>query len=310
VWRQYSNKTLVLFLLGALTAWRIRTIGARFLVMSIVAGFAIYFSSAVASVVIQAAHWHYTLAPMIAAACLWSIAHGLEPHISHARRAWIGASCAAALLVGGILTAFRWNRLESGNSEPGIGGNDRAYASAWQWLRNRATEGSVVFASETTMGYVPLRTGLYVWANQHASSDAVSFEEVWDRYRTLLALDVGARRELVKYECERGGGFGIWLNGLPSDIRQPLEEQGRPPFDGTRTCWLANELAARSARMTDSELAAIGLRYRVDYVVRGPNERSWNAAERIWTMMRVFDSDGVTIDRVEGWRRTGSESGG
>jgi hypothetical protein len=310
VWNQYSNKTLLPLALAALTAWRIRSTGARLLVVSVIAGLLCFFSPAATGMVIQAAHWHCTLAPMITAACLWSVAHALEPRCSHVCRAWIGGTCAAALLVGGVLTVVRWDRFAAANPDPGIGANDRAYASAWRWLRSRAPEGSVVIASELTMGYVPLRTGLYVWAKQHANSDAVSFEEVWDRYRTLLTLDADARRELVKRECAPGGPFSVWFNGLPSDVHRSLEDQGRPPFDRMRTCSLANDLVGLSARTNDSDLTAIGVNYRLDYVVRGPNERSWLPAERIWSMTRVFEADGVTIDRVKGWRQTDPESGG
>ncbi len=301
VWSQYSNKTLGLFAVGALTVWRIHSLGARLLVLSVLAGLACFCSPAVTGVFLQAHHWHYTLAPMIAAACLWSAAHALEPRIGSVRLAWIGAACVAVLSVGGLSTVFRWDRAVDANPEPGIGANDRPYGEAWRWLQTNASDGSVVLASETTMGYVPLRTGLYVWTKKHAATDAVSFEELWDRNRTVLALDADARRGMEQQECVAVDGFNSWPYGLPANLAQPLERAGRAPFDAHRRCAMAHELAVLSSGATLDDIAATGRRYRLDYVVRGPNERSWEPAERIWRMTRAFEANGVRVDRVEEW---------
>jgi hypothetical protein len=302
-----ANRTMWLFVLGALAAWRVGTPGARLLVMSVVGGMACFYSGLVTGMdmpnSLQNAHWNVVLAPMLLAGCLWTLDEWVGRLELERFRATAYRVLATALAVGGIVVFVRFSRSLATPDRPGVGQANVAYEPAWEWLRKNAPPDAVVLASEQTMGYVPLRAGNYIWIDQYVYPDPVSFVEILERYRVLWALEgLGARdvEEVLRSRFGKKAWFWGW--GLTSQLVEELREDGWPPLDPLRWRLLTRTVVDLVAKTTADDVRKIGSRYKVDYVIRGPNERRWATADSHLSLVPVFRTRDVRIDRVASWR--------
>ena len=299
------NKTMWLFVLAALSLWRVSVPRARFLVTSILAGFGCFYSSLVTGMdfpnSMENSHWTVALAPMVLGATLWRGYCWLGGERYVCWRSRIGVGLGAVLVLGGTLASVRLSRNGTGE---GAGALDPAYGAAWTWLRKNGPMDAVVMADEGTMGHVPLRAGNYVWINELVYPDAVSFEEILDRYRVLWALKGTSVSELEQMFASRFDGPRTWLWawGLTPSLARDLRDDGWPPLDPLRWRSFVRGIVDAVDRTTAEEVQAIGRRYRLDYILRGPNESLWTNVENHLLLTPVFQAQGVRIDRVDGWR--------
>lgn len=301
------NKTLWVFVLCAFSVWRLRTPETRFLVASIAAGLICMYSGLATGLAtpnsLQNGHWVYGVAPMVVSACLAS-AHAWLAQSRFARfeRA-LYAVLALALAVGGVSTMWRVsNALQT--SVNGAGTLSRAYDPAWKWLRENTPTDVVVLASEPTLAHQVLKAGKYIWGHYHVYPDPVSFEEILERYRVLWWFEGATARELeAKFASQYAGpNTWFWGYGLTPELARELRADGYPPLEVLRWRLFSKTVVDLVAGTRAADITSIGRRYRVDYVVRGPNERRWRNTEALLDMTPVFETPEVRIDRVRGWR--------
>jgi hypothetical protein len=311
-----ANKTMWLFVLGAITVWRLAKPEARLLVVNIIGGLACFYSSLVTGMdtpnSLQSNHWNIGLAPMVIAGCVWSCAEWINRGRFARFERHMYSVLAAVLAVGGIrvyldLSRVRSRELAAPPSTPGTGEEHPAYEPAWKWLRDNTPRDAVVLASEPTMGYLPLQTGRYVWSSEQDCRDALSFEEILDRNRVMWAFEGLSPGEL---EARFGSRFQevrfthaiwTWTWGLTTPLVQGLREDRWPPLEQMRWRLFMRTVVDLVAKTTPDELRAIGSRYKVDYVLRGPDERGWTSVEQYVALTPVFVRGGVRIDHVDGW---------
>ncbi|HLK38537.1 MAG TPA: hypothetical protein VKU41_17365 [Polyangiaceae bacterium] len=297
----YSNKTMWIFVAGSAGVWFLERETSRFLVGSLLGGLALFYSSLVTNVAVQNSHWHYTLAPMLLGACVWGAERWLRDRRPALTRP-LGIAVSLAVAVVGFRTAARWLRVTDDKPLPGTGDGDRPYAGAWRWLRDHAGPDDVVLASEQTMGYVPLRTGRFVWHNAHAGTSAAGFEEILERNQVLWWLSRMNVPAFEKRLCAiRGRGVEGWDYGLTPELQASLESRGRPPFDPGLSCQLAQVVGNLQALVGPGDIRNMGRKYRVDYLVRGPAEEDWGRADQLLRLAPVFEEGSVRVDRIEGW---------
>jgi hypothetical protein len=307
-----ANKTMWLFVVGALAVWRLNTPSARFFALSVLGGLACFYANLVTGMEfpnsLENAHWNVALAPIVLAGCLWTVADWTE-RVGLGRLA--AAFCSvlgATLAVGGIWSFVRLAGSLGENPAPGTGSENQAYATAWSWLRSNAPSEVVVLASEQTMGYVPLEAGKYVWVGEKVYPDSISFEEIRDRYRVLWALEGATASQLESFFWSRFTGPGTWLWpwGLSTLLVDQLKEEGWPPLDRLRWQLFVRTTVDELNATTKADVRAIGTKYRLDYVIRGPKERDWMAVDDYLALTTVFRAHDVTVDHVDGWRATRS----
>jgi hypothetical protein len=306
-WYLLGHKALWLFVLAALPLARSPRVGERLLLAGILGGLGCYASSLATGRSLQNFHWHYTLMPLLYAGAL----AGLLPLIRRLGPLRSGRVRSAAVLVVAVLAlgdatlaSARTFADAAATTRWGTGLTDRPYARAWRWLRAHARAGDVVLADPRTIEVIPTRTGLYVWMSPHLVVDLVPFEEILRRNQVSWALAGLDRDDLVRELTPRAEvSVPTWIHGLTPGQVAALEAEGRPIFDRALDARLARELADTQALLTAAEVVARGRRYRLDYLVRGPNERRWRGpVEALLELEPVGYFGEARIDRVIGWR--------
>jgi hypothetical protein len=301
------NKSFWLFALAALSAWRVGTPQARFLVASVAAGLLCYYSALVTGLELpnsmQADHWNYGLAPLVLAACVWHAASWLA-HSRYARHAKIAyLTLVAALSCGGVFGFARLANALDPPPMPATGTLDPAYDTAWQWLRTHAPADAVIVSSDTTMSYEVLKAGRYVWIHHSVYPDAVASDEILARYRVLWALEGVSPAQLEQRLLSSYGEHEwLWRWGLTRELIDELRADHWPVISALHVRHFARVITDTVQQTTPSELANIGRRYRLDYLVRGPNERAWSNASRVLDLEPVYEAYGVHVERVRGFR--------
>ena len=299
-----SNKTVWFFLLAAVPLAFRKEQGLRFLTAGIAAGVGCVFSSVITNVTLQNSHWYYTTIPLLGAGALTTLdTLGRRPAFAKFRRLAVpsGAAVAALILLGGAKASWASLDWATQANKPGLGATDAPYAEAWSWLRAHASPEAVVVASEGTMGFVPLRSGLRVWTQAHTATETITFEEIYERNAVLWKLQGFTAARLETWLCEQAGNISQWDFGFPVAEHGRLVGLGRPAFDHDLSCLAAHNVALEYGK-TENPLRALGSKYRIDYLVRGPMERDWPAAEQTLNLEPVAAFGTVRIDRVVGVR--------
>ena len=303
----HPNRTMWFFVLCALTAWQIGTASAQFLVISILAGLACFYSGLVTGLSmpnsLENSHWNIALAPLILAACVWSAAFHLSQskYAQHARA--LATALAAVFALGGTWNFLTLSRELDHTQLGGVGALHPAYAGAWRFLREQTPDHAVVLASERTMGHVPLELGKYVWIHRLVYPDAIGPEEILARYRVYWALG-GQQAPAVESflaSHHRGTETWFWGWGLTRALQQGLQEDGWPPLDALRWRLFVTTIRDLVANTTPEQVRVLGQAYRLDYLVRGPNEGQLSGAERYLRLTQVYRDAAVRVDRVDGW---------
>ncbi|MEY4582263.1 MAG: hypothetical protein RL701_6966, partial [Pseudomonadota bacterium] len=302
------NRTMWFFLGLAATAWRLGTPQARFLVLSSAGGLACFYSGLFTGLAmpnsLENGHWNVSFAPMVFAACLWSVADWF----SHSRFArWqrpAGYALTAVLCASGIVNFSHVSRELSAYPLDGAGALDPAYTPAWRWLREHAPNDAVVLASDRTMAHVPLQAGKFIWVHRLVYPDPISFEEILDRNRVLWALQGQSAPAIHKLLMSHWAGPNTWFWGwgLTHGLVEELKADGWPPLDALRWRLFSSTIRDVVAQTTAADVKALGQRYRLDYIVRGPLEQGLSQLDRYLQLQTVFEEHGVRVDRVEGWR--------
>lgn len=302
------NKTMLPMLLAAASAWYVvGTRHARFLVVSLAAGVVLFYSGLITGLEMpsstESVHWNYGISPLVMAACLWSALHWLERSRWARYKDRLLLTLSVVLLVGGASTFVRLAHFDEVPHQ-GAGTLDAAYAPAWQWLREHTPSEVVVLASEETMADALLRSGKYVWIHSHTYPDPISFEETFARYRVLWALEGTGPDALERYfpQVFPGADTWMWMWGLPQELAEQLRADDWPQLEAMRWRSFAGATRDVVARATPQEIKTLGQQYRVDYVVRGPLERSWPELGAWLETQPVFEHTGVRIDKVVRWR--------
>jgi MFS family permease len=302
-WYMLPHKTLWIFIAAGVMLLRRRDDGPKMLAAFIVAGVLCYFSPLLTGVSLQNFHWHYSLAPFLFAALTDLVHRWTSPSVKLTR--WTPALVSCFLLLSfasGVAANVR-----SYNWSVQNGLDDEAYREAWRWLSVHAEPDDVVLTGLSAMEFVPSRTGLRVLLSNHMHSDLVSFEEILERYQILWAME-GLDRASLEQRLKaplKDLSVAQWVYGLPRILKEELETRGRPVFDKNLQTELTEKIAAYHAAFAPEQIAEIGGRYRLDYVVRGPNEAGWGDLADRWLIMtpvRVAGLGSVRIDRVSGWR--------
>lgn len=302
------NRTMWIFVLATCALWTLsRTREARFFVMSLVAGVCLFYSGLVTGLQMpnsfQASHWSYSIAPIALTGSFWTGLHLLERSRFAQLKNRLLALLAVVAAVGGTVTMARLSRhLE--RSERGAGVLDARYAAAWQWLRDHTPVDTVVLASEETMAFEPQKAGKYVWVHFHTYPDPVGFEEMLDRYRVLWWLEAKSARALEADFAPfySGANGGLWVWGTTRALAEELRTQDWPPIEVLRWRMFTTAAIDLATKDDPAELKRIAGRYRIDYIVRGPNERSWARTEQLFELEPVLRTQDVRIDRVIRWR--------
>lgn len=299
------NKTLLPMAAFAIATFRIGTPAARFQALSVAAGIILYYSTLVTGVEmpnsLQNDHWHYALAPMIFATCLfhalyWAARTRLA--VRYAKPAY--ALLTAVLMVGGAINFVRYARETEHSPQQGAGPLDPAYEPAWTWLREHASHDSVILADERTMAHAVLKAGTYIWIHYTVYPDPVSFEEILDRYRVLWLLDGTQPQQLDTRIQAHYAGLATWFwpYGLTQELAAQLRDDDWPPLEIMRFRAFKRGVMEASAHTTLADVHAIAEHRRLDYLVRGPNESHWPDSTRYLDLEPVFQTAHVRIDRV------------
>jgi hypothetical protein len=241
---------------------------------------------------------------MIFAACVWSGSFRLSQS-KHARHApALGAALAAVLALGGTWNFLQLSRELDHTPQSGVGALHPAYAGAWRFLREQTPEHAVVLASEQTMGHVPLELGKYVWIHRLVYPDAIGPEEILARYRVYWALGGQHAQAVAAFLASHHNGAGTWFWGwgLTRALVKELEQDGWPPLDVLRWRLFVTTIRELVASTTPEQVRALGQSYRLDYLVRGPNEQNLSGAERYLRLTQIYRDAAVRVDHVDGWR--------
>jgi hypothetical protein len=301
--------------IGFAMLWRFRSQpGVRVLLGSIAAGLALYISPLLTGRSFQQFHWHYTIAPLVAAA----LVYGVTLHMGLANRPQLvlvaraaAIAAAAGALACGVVGANQWTReLQRESNEAPIAFADRAYAGAWEWLRKHAATDAVVLSRPESMTFVPLRTGLWVWTDSHLAAELVSAEEARERSLVMWALlGVGAD-SVQRVLCPRAEApVAQWPWGMTKEEIAEIIARGSPPVDRAIACELACHQAEALARLRPADVVENARGKKLDYVVVGPFERT--------SELRIFDAldvtqayadQSATVYEVHGWKPQNSPS--
>jgi hypothetical protein len=288
--------------------------GFSILIAFIISGLLLLDSSVILGRSIQNYHWHHELAPLTMVGAYLSISFWFLdwknkwiPDFSIVPLLSIFLGLAIAFNATGLLknTIYAYEKRSVQSPYMGIGNSDQPYFEAWNWFRINASPNSVILASETTLATVPIHSGLWVWIHPNVSVDLVSMEEIYDRYQVLWSFE-GLIGQGLFDEIKVPDDYSVpsWPYGLPKDIHTELIGQGRPNFEAPIRNDLYKKLVQRQSLLTEHDVIEIGHKYKLDYVVRGPNEKRWSKlCEKLLILKVVGDFGTVRVDRVLGWSK-------
>jgi hypothetical protein len=303
------NRTSWAFFLGALALWKVvATPAARYFASAVAAGLVVKHSGLFTGLQmpssLESGHWDYALTPLVMVGCLWCAQAGLQASRWAAHEKNLHIALAVLLVAIGTVNFARLSKDLLRLQPHGSGVLAAEYAPAWRWLDEHTPSEVVVLASEETQAYEVLKAGKYIWGHFRAYPDPVSFEEMLDRYLVLWKLSGWTPDELARYfeSFYSGPGTWLWGWGLTKELADQLRQDDWPQLERMRWRAFTKTITELLGNTRMQDLKAIGSRYRVDYIVRGPNETRWTSADEVFELERVFEAPGVTVDRVLRWR--------
>jgi hypothetical protein len=307
-----GHKTMWLALAAAAPLAWARDRRARYLAAFALTGMALYLSPLVTRTELQTHHWlGYTTAGLLGATVAWNAARALGWALGRAGRPRLrryGVEVCAALLLAtlahGAVAGFRQHAREAEGelfSLQGVGRADRGFEGAWAWLRANAAPGSVVLAPDEVMPLVPLRTGLWVWTDNHVVNGTVGLPEVFERNVVMWKLR-GLSSAGVRFALA-GPHFAInpLHAGLPGPTFRAVEAAGYPALDAAWKERAVADALREYEALSPARAARLGARHRLDYVVI-PAGESFDLYGKLIDLVPVHGDAGARVASVRGWR--------
>ena len=78
-----------------------------------------------------------------------------------------------------------------------------------------------------------------------------------------------------RFALARDGYDRVAVDQHIEELERELVSQGRPPFEAPLRARIVDRLVALQESIGHAETARLGRKFRLDYVLRGPEERDW-----------------------------------